>query len=1054
VTTNILCRPLHRSLSGLLLLLGATGSLLLPGCGSSGKAPFGFGFGGSDQEPLGLFLEAMEWGRLVDVNDQNGVLVEADVLINSLLEEDGINYSFTNNPVTQKETLVILQDAGTSSFQTLLNSARSNLQGITEKGLGEAPPYTMVARNAAIRMRFSEQVKPSTVDFTTIQVFTGSPPSLNFTGRYLVQNDATTGKGFIIFDPTVSTFEAANEGLPPNTSGFPPSADSINPNLLIRIPTSVDPALGQPQVLTSLTTDRKPAVQFPTTEPFDEPEPGKRVLVRAARTGNDLDVRAGFMLDNRRPSLIALQAATVNGITVRSGDIIDFTYTVDALNCKPMVPKVGDVFEVGTGIVAVTAVLNSGNPLDYSVRGQVQLDDPVIAAGATNLSARYTTRYTVADAAIQACYLELAPPPIGNLPVQRIDPNSSVIVRFDEPIDAKTVQSMLSFAVVSPNDDPAPSTNKEIETAWFRQVNAIETVGQFMDRQRGLDFRLDGPGAQTDTINSEFSGRVLFGAIEATDGDRTFTLTPTAGWNDPFATDGDQFVVALRDGDDGIRDLSGNPLDLNAFVAGNDGQNIQITLEPTIPLNDVRYLSLLGKALDEDGDGLAEYSGQVRLGDGGITGREPLRFSRSADGSSSAMQNRPVGAPVNEPLNPAGAVVMGVYRPQEFGFGYPDPTEYNMTIEGLSWSPATGVIFDETYSDISMSLGTASFLPDESFNPIGPTVNFPQSGLVSSFFDDNILGFTPDGISGVDEVEVFRSSYTTRSIKLFTVNGVNFQPWPDFTTKYVWRDTTIPQLYLGGAANSVGSPDLQYITDTGSFLFWAPEQVPSVGLPLLWRVRTFPQANSLGLNQFATTQMMVNGANPPFSPQFRIYSAGGQDGSGIWNVVQPDNPAAGGTSPTGGYQNNGSPTATQGDDLAYWARADFTQEVSRVYTHWFDLGRVLDNGDVLGVTLEPANADQPFGTSIQVEYRGSLAVSHPPSPGINASPLMTADTPFDDYGDHLGVFGSVSTPSDWTTDLTSLEGQGYQFIQLRITFFSNPDLGASPILDGLGIAYQ
>lgn len=1050
MTTNLLASLFRRSGSGLLALVALTTLAVLPACGSGGKTAFG----SQTQSSIGLFLESLEWGRLVDVSDLSGVIQETDVMINPALEADGISYQFSLNPVTQKQTLQVLQASGSTAYQTLLKAAKSNLVSISEKGLAEAPPYTMVARNAAIRMRFSEQIKPSTVDVTTVQVYTGSPPNLNFTGRYLVQNDAATNTGYVIFDPTVSTFEAANEGLPPNTSGFQSSADSINPNLYIRIPTTVDPALGQPQVLTGLVTNRKPAVKDPVTEPFEELLPGARVIVRAARTGNDVDPRGGFMLDNRRPKLIGVQAATINDITVRDGDLMDFTYSVNANNCKPLAPKVGDVFEIGTGLVMVTDVINSGNPLDYSVRGQVQLDDEGLVAGASALNARYTTRYSTADVDRQACYLEISPPPFGNLPVQRIDPNSSVLVRFDEPIDATSMRSMFSFALVSPSDDGAPTTNKELEAAWFRQVNTAETVGQFMDRQRGLDFRLDAGGTTTDTVNSEYSGRVLFGSVEATDGDRTFSLTPLGGWNDPFDTDGDQFVVVLRDGADGIRDLSGNPIDLTNFVAGNDGQAIQITLEPSITLADNRYLSLIAPSLDQDGDGLSEISGQVELVPGGLSGREPLRFSRSADGSSSAMQNRPIGTPVTEPLNPAGAVVMGVYRAQEFGFGYPNQTEYNMTVEGLSWSPATGVVFDETFNDLSLSLGTGKFLPDESFSVPGPIVNFPQSGLVSSAFDDNILGFTADGTSQIDEVEVFRSSYTTRSIKLYTVNGVNFQPWPDFTQKYVWRDTTIPQTFLGGAPSSIGSPDLQYSQDTGSFTFWGPEAVPSVGLPLLWRVRTFPQANSLGLNSFATTQMMVNGATPAFSPQFRIYSSGGQDGSGIWNQVQPDNPSSGGTAPTGGFTTGGSPTPTQGDDLAYWARADFTQEVSRVYTHWLDCGRIIGSDAILGVALEPANADQPVGTSIEVEYRGSLSVNHPAAPGVNPSPLLTADLPFDDYGDHLGNFGTVSTPGPWTSDINDLEGQGYQFIQIRITFNSNPDLGLRPTLDGLGIVYQ
>jgi len=186
-------------------------------------------------------------------------------------------------------------------------------------------------------------------------------------------------------------------------------------------------------------------------------------------------------------------------------------------------------------------------------------------------------------------------------------------------------------------------------------------------------------------------------------------------------------------------------------------------------------------------------------------------------------------------------------------------------------------------------------------------------------------------------------------------------------------------------------------------------------------------------------------------PAFRMFSAGGQDGSSQWFRVQPDNPSQGGTAPSGGFLPGGARTPTQFDTLLYWLNSDFVVRVSRVYTHWFDFGEVLDAGAVRGVILEPENPDQPSGTSLLIEYRGSVQVDHMGNPLINPSPLTTADLPFDGYGDSLGI-GTVSTPGAWTTNFADLEGQQFKYFQVRVTFIANADLGTQPKLDGLGIA--
>jgi len=1018
--------------------------------------------GGGSSDSAGFFLESVAWGRLVDVTDDDASYILEDVLINPDLEGDGINYQLRLNPVTETESLVILQPAGenaageatNAAFLALYEAATSVLKPVAAKGLSSAPPYTLIARNAALRLRFSSEIDPATADSATVQVLTGDPPTQTFTGRYVVQ-----GRD-VIFDPTVSALQAAQAAIPQNAVGLPASFGQLNANLRVRIPTEPDPLFGQPRVLRSLSGAR-PAIKDTATEPFETVNAESPVLVRVARTGNDTDPYGGFLPDNDRPSLLGVLDATIAEVAAVTGgnaERRDLTYAVDEANCKAITPKVGDVFEIQTAgteyIATVTDVVSSGDPNAYVVR--TLIDGGTLATGSNPVGARYTTRYAAADYQLQVCFLEFQPTP-GIFPSVFIDAFSTVTIRFDEPIDGKSMASMRTFSAITVENNNNPSDPRELETAWFRQSNALETVGEYIDRQRGYDLRVNNLG--TLVADSEYSGRIAFGTIESTDGDRSFTLSPTAGFADVNDNGFLRYVIALRDGADGIRDLAGNGVDFTNFVAGNDDQSGFIAVRDinggqtggTSAVSRASYFSLLGKSLDENGDGLAEWGGQAYPRPGAIGGRAPARFSASADQTNQWIGARPVGTSVNEPLTPAGAVVQGVYRPQDVGFAYQNPTEYNIGIEGMNWSPANGVVIDETLNDISLSLSHARYLPDESFNPLTQQPNFPQSGLVATGFDDNIHGFAASS-GAIDEQQVFRSSYSPRSVDLFSSGGTPFMPWPSFQAVYNWRDTGISQDFVGGAPQSVGAPNAEYLTILGlPGPNWAPEEVPSVALPLLCRFRTYPQANTLGLNAFQTTQMMATSA----LPNFRVYSAGGQDGSGTWFQVRPDNPAAGGTVPSGGYLPGGGRTATQGDSLLYWAQFDFVVRVSRAYTHWFDMGKILQLGDALGVVLEPNNADQPATTSIVVEFRGSVQVDHQGDPLENPSPLLSSGAPFDAYGDHLGTgLGSVSTPSGWTQSFADLEGNNFKYFQMRATFISNPTLGVEPVLDAVGIAWK
>lgn len=1025
--SRVSARALRASpLLGLCLLMGCLGS------GNSGAAGV----------TTSLTLESLTWGRLVRILDSSGTLVEADVMIDPDLVTQTGKYLLTIDPATQEDTLRILAASGTASFETLLSQATSGLPVIQEKHSDQPAPFSRVARNAVLRLQFSQPIDASTVNPTTVQVFAGNPPTLAFTARYVVKESG--GKGVVLVDPTVTALQAAQSAIPQNAVGFPAAQDTSSTNLVVRIPTEPDPLSGQPLVLKS-TDGLRPALRT-ESEPHDEDFDGEITLVRAMRTGNETEGYRGFLRDDRRPNLIGVFSATINSVITASATSAEFTFGQTLVGCRPVTPKIGDLFEIGSSLLVTTQIVDTADPANYRVIASIEAGS--LTAGASNLGARYTTRYDVADAALQVCFLQIQPAPV-NPPSNRIDPNSTVTIRFDEPVDPDSVTSMGTFVITSFENNGNPNTKELRESAWFRQSATSETVGEYIDRQRGYDLRLLAGG--TDDVNSEFSGRVLFGPIEVANGSTQFTLAPVGGFAEINAEAFLAFAVALRDGPDGIRDLAGNPMEIVNFVAGTPGQTFQIQALDSnggvaggaLAQLQTSYFGLFGGLLDENNDGLAEYAGQVTVEPGKITSRPPSRFSRAADVNSQSVGARAQGANQPDPLNPAGAVTMHAYRPQDFGFGYLERSEHNMDVEGFAWSPAAGVVLDETYQIFALALGHGNSLPDEAFDPISSAPIWPGSGLTALAYDANILGFPT-----VDEIEVFRSAYSPRSINLYSQNGVVYLDFPAFEQSYTWRNTGIPQTFLGGTAASIGAPNQQYLVDNGlNAPFWAPETVPSIGLSLLLRFRCYPFADRLGLNQFTTTQMQPASA----LPAFRMFSAGGQDGSGEWFRVQPDNPAAGGTSPSGGFLPGGARTPTQFDTLLYWLNSDFVVRVSRVYTHWFDFGAVLNAGSVRGVILEPENPDQPSGTSLLVEYRGSVQVGHSGNPLVNPSPLTTADLPFDGYGDSTGI-GTVSTPGEWTANFADLEGQQYKYFQVRITFIANADLGTQPKLDGLGIA--
>jgi len=1049
-------RTLHRParFHAGLALAGAV-ALLLPGCFNSSSRDAA-NLPGSGRAKF--YLETAEWGRLVDVLDDNGLLVDRDVMIRENLQDQTGVYTLGLNPLTQSQTLTIHETSGTSAFDQLLDAALTGRAAVSTKGLESLPPFSMVARNGAIRLQFSEMVDPALVNSETIKVNVGDPPIVNQEVRYIVDNDVIgkdgKPKGVVIIDPTISRFDEAALGIPQNGVGFPASLDSVVANAVIRIPTKIDVDNGQFQVLRNLghTHNLKPT----PSDPVELSLGLDPIVIRAFRTGNENDLYNGFMQDRVRPNLVTELEVGISNVA-GGGVQRTLTYAIDAASCRPITPKVGDVFEIGQGLVAITKVVNSSDPNAYVVSGAVLEGADSVPVGnyaGSPLGGRITTAYSSADAALQLCWVKFTPEPEYGLPARGIDPYSTISISFNEPIDPSTVKALETFVINSYVVDPVnPSDPEDLYLAEIYAARQFgypnpELVSDYIDRQLGYTVAVAG-GAVTGT--SSGSGRILTGPLGIAPDGRTYTIAPAAGFSDSHDEGNDlRFAISIRDGDDGLFDLAGNKLAFTDFVAGNEGQQELITPGAYAPWPNDRYFALRFNSTDENGDSLLEYTGQYVFEPGVLRGRNLVRFSRNADPFNPFVAQRiQFSAGVMTPLTPAGAVLMTCWPYHILGLGLLAVSEFNLDVESMNWAPFGGNVIDDSFHEYSLALSHSQRSPDDYINPSSGYPQWPNSGLRrNADFTGSILGY-PD----IDETVTWSGEYQLTATKVFTSSSGNkYMPWGDFTEDFTYRDTDIPAkanldgpAYLGGKAGPGVPPDTVGLGNKD----FSAEYIPSIGLPLLARIRAYPRGNFYGANGFQVQIMCGSSA----LPAFRIFSAGGRNAGGTWFQVIPDDRASGGLDPQGGYNTaTGAVTKGYGPEL-YWHQVDFVLRISRVYTHWFSFGGIPDF--VSSLNQEPAPEFQPPNTEVVIDVRGAEVAENC---GGDPSPLNDANE-LDFYGNYSDTgCGNLSDTTGWRSDILSLlndpGGRDFKFFQFRFTFVSNIEQNLSPELDALGFAWS
>lgn len=1094
---------------GLLLLGGLLGGLAA--CGGGGSAvnkdstsqP-----GDVAQKPDGsyFFADANQAGNAQDpriTRTMHGRLVEvfgldsfgarepmfSDFVIDSTLVTDGQNYLREVNPVTAQDILVILRDVtdtskngGRDQFFELLFAAEQGLSPIHENDADGAGLYSMVPRNAAIVVHFDDLIDPKTIDPTTLKFNVGNPPVVPFEARVfpdpnhgdLAEHDGKSGKEFystrIVIDTTVSALESFTQDppLPVNGIGLPPSADVNLANIEVRIPTQLNANVGQTDLLLNPSGHALSSKgNGPTDNKF-----GTLDVVRAARSGGPNEVTGdkfnGFMLDLIAPRLVG--STPINIVkapepTVEPGVFVLPLVAFESVFCS-QAPRAGDVLTqpgLFAQVIQPTTVDSNGEVQGLVVRlllHPFDTDDKWATAGTG--PADFLSAYDeVEDAGHEPCFVQVSPDATGfpENPVSGVSTDATYGLRFSEPMDPISVTAFDSVTVTR---QPIPSDpDKPLPTSDY----VVGTLGQSLDLQQFI-YMSEQPLAHQQGESESY----------------WLTLS-----RDKPATD-----------------LAGNAVEQKF-------PQIELTVDPTKATenNHGRVTRFTGideeEPIGDEGGPLPEWVGQhlYDLQRELIKPRPVVHFNQVADRSQPVPKlMTPFPPGVQTPLSGLGSKMQTLWRYCDFGWSMTDSSNHNLDVEGIFWSPAEGAVQPETFTEFSITVGHADFLPDEYIDPGSLFPKWPNSGLNDDFSGNWLKQNKSKVVHSRDK------GYTVLPGNLFVhpVSGTKLiaYPWnqdvsPDEWQTYTWRDTD--ERKRSGKGGS-GAPLVQEFIANGQQpppsigpAIYVAKQVRAEAMPFLMEFRCYPDSGAIGLNAFDISLA----SNSSSRPYFRAFSTGGINEEGNFETVQPDSE----THANGGFNPGSNPPGapTHGLDNSYYiGAADFVTRVSRVHSVWFRaLDPFADHSD--GFVLfedpiydqpitEPRDEDQPDGTKVRLHFRGAQNIrtnvrficNEPDSsPDIpNTEPLDNALKldPFGDYYDHTEYPNELlprhnpkqeNTACDengelkpyiifhdgkdfWRPIISGIDTAPYY--QVRITFESDIFTGLVPELSALAISWH
>ncbi len=970
-----------------------------------------------------LHLARLAWGRLVDVYDSTFELQRSQLVIGEEIQSDGLDFQLDDGSLTGLPSLTVLHRAGTPEFAAAFARLERGLVELRLRGLeaSDLSRIPVVPRNAALVLQFDDLLDEPSVRAGALRLDVGTPPTQAFPARLIadpnhggwVQQGAVRAfhSTRVIVDLAVSEAEAAQSaaGVEPTGAGLPPAASANEVNLALRLATILDPASGALQRIENLA-GHGIAADGALLDPLSASSGLALGLRSGGAPGPGGDSFHGFLADTDPPRLIGRQPVSVS---ILGGGPLDFSadvdFAVDAC-ASALVPRA--LLQLGGSQLVVRTP--TGQPTGGSVHNvSLRLvSGPAPVSGAATLTQTWDPGL---HAGLEACFVGFSQTsPASSLPWRGVEPSSTVSLRFSEPLDAASVGAFDGFALTRVPSQPQPD----------QYVVGEVSNGQLLDPT-------------------------------------LVTFTPRL----PLAHVQGQAESVFVDLSPQVRDLAGNAL---AFAL----PQVRFTLDPQAASEDTAGLAFRFQAADMLGnDGLPEFRGQFTLDtSAGVARPRPVtRFSALADPSQPVPGLMPILASgVQTPLSPLGSRLQSLWRYCDVGLSLLDESTQNVDIEHLYWSPLGGNVVADSFTLFEMSLSHSNRLPDESASPLSLLPLSPNSGLVTTFAQNQL-----DPIQ--DPLHVVHPRALGYSInpadKTIAPSGTPLMPFPlnrgipvSQYQYYTWRDTGLQakgavgdspgaelrivcSVVLGQPAGCVGCP---FTNASG------PNPTPSIGLPLLMEFKAFPDPGALGLNALSVSL----GINSSARPNFRAFSTGGVNTSGQTVTVDPDTAVVA----TGGYNPQSVPpgmATLPADNTWQHGQVDLVLRVSRMHSIWFDTAAA--NSSFAVPVVEPRASEQPAGTALQLAYRGASGL------GTGVPPIQRDAHAIDPYGE-AALCPSVGTgcalvpgtcngsvayflnDHGWKASLGSLNGA--RFVQVRASFVSNTATNDVPVLSALGLSWR
>jgi hypothetical protein len=823
-------------------------------------------------------LARVEFGRLVDVyglqvtpEGSAITLYRKDVVVgsniqderptNSNLRDDEVTYDFiSTDPDTLQPRLFIPRDVTSAEFKAAFDALDDQLREVTPMLFGQSSPsqpFSVVPRNCAIRLSFTG---PLGIDdsFFVERDAQGQVTGLRNTEAVQllkIVGDPTQANGFVpmpvrvivddralVLDPVLLGTEGQQYQTANNAAGLPASPDQLGAN--IRIALALDGPLRLPHLhqgqndLTGLNNSSRISI------------------ARDMRSGNANDTSSDLARGFVRDPLPLRMVGEIVMYLERVDDVNAFTQevTVYKNGISHEIDR-GDVFRFvadstgvpfGSSEVVVDPTDDFNSPATQHVRVRIRripglenIDpanrpdyptsitelEPWLAANAPR--AICVAEFTAGDANGRddpRNFLVFSPAPIPLNGVQPplnefVSPFAGAVVRFTKPVDMSTVRWADTFFFA------------------MRDLSTDAAIEAFIANRPNNLGNSTGMNPATFDLAKYRTPLLITSKVFDEDGSQTtLRLQPSTGFylddtmrNPPPGADYRYFLHLISDSaDGGIRDLAGNPLDLQGTTASRSNSVvIPFTVDTRVNGNvpvfpDNLAVSLVRRFASRDEDENPSYyiPSEVQAADsqsiaaaypledlfGGfvyienkLQARPTTRSRVIADNlnQQAVQQQTPAGTLPNplgwcpqtingepqitsnsasnlvpqgiqNPLNPYGCRLQTCWREIDLSLSRTDPFDFNLDIEQMYWAPFTGtnLSFDE-FDRTKLTLGHSEYRPAPCVGNFSALASLPASGLKPQFERNFLWNPLPTGSGTTAEsLAPRRDAYVDKSLTI------------------------------------------------------------------------------------------------------------------------------------------------------------------------------------------------------------------------------------------------------------------------------------------------